>query len=213
MVLFGIMPFLLYLSIAVNITLIWYIIKNLEASEEVKSDMETTLGSLEEFLDHLEELHGLETFYGDQTLKDLIDHSREIINEFVEFYNEFNNPPVYYWCAEKNFWNKVCKYHNIDVDIDWNDMLQIFKSEQIVIKNCFGFGLKEITKNMREFGMINTKLQSECSNGMMAMLKAWKCYGLSNPESSPIMKDIEKYNEFDCKALFDIMNYLRTNMI
>ena len=94
MVLFGIMPFLLYLSIAVNITLIWYIIKNLEASEEVKSDMETTLGSLEEFLDHLEELHGLETFYGDQTLKDLIDHSREIINEFIDFQEIHYNAEV-----------------------------------------------------------------------------------------------------------------------
>ena len=85
MVLFGIMPFLLYLSVAANIVLVWYIVKNLEASEEVKLDMETTLQSLEKFLDHLEELYGLETFYGDQTLKDLIDHSREIINEFIDF--------------------------------------------------------------------------------------------------------------------------------
>ncbi len=85
MVLFGIMPFLLYLSVAANIVLVWYIVKNLEASEEVKLDMEAALQSLEKFLDHLEELYGLETFYGDQTLKDLIDHSREVINEFIDF--------------------------------------------------------------------------------------------------------------------------------
>ena len=57
--------------------------------------------------------------------------------------------------------------------------------------------------------MINTKLESDCSNGMMAMIKAWKCYNIYNPTSSPIMKDIEKYNEFDCNfTLFDILHFL-----
>ena len=133
----------------------------------------------------------------------------KIITEFIDYYYELNQPNVYYWCAEKNFWNNSVKYHNIDVNINWIDMCKIFKDEKIIIKNCFGFGLKEITKNMKELGMINTELESECSNGMMAMLKAWKCYSLRNPVSSPIMKDIEKYNEFDCKAIYDILNYLR----
>ena len=132
-----------------------------------------------------------------------------IMNEFIDFYNDYNQPPVYYWSAEKSFWNQACNYHNINGYINWIDILQIFKTEQIIIKNCFGFGLKEITKNMKEFGMIDTQLESECSNGMMAMLKAWRSYNLKNPEKTPIMKDIEKYNEFDCKALYDIMNFLR----
>ena len=133
-----------------------------------------------------------------------------IINEFIEFYNSYDKPPVYYWSAERNFWNQACRDHNISGFINWIDILNIFKTEHIIIKNCFGFGLKEITKNMRELGMINTELESECSNGMMAMLKAWRSYSLKNPGNSTIMKDIEKYNEFDCKALYDIMNFLRT---
>lgn len=132
-----------------------------------------------------------------------------IMNDFIDYYNDLGRPNVYYWCAEKNFWNKACNYHNISENINWFDLCNVFRKEKIVIKNCFGFGLKEITKSMKEFNMIDTKLQSECSNGMMAMLKAWKCYSLPNPESLPIMKDIEKYNEFDCKALFDIINFLR----
>lgn len=133
----------------------------------------------------------------------------KIIKQFIDYYNELNQPNVYYWCAEKNFWNSSTKSHNIDVHINWKDMCKIFKDEQIIIKNCFGFGLKEITKNMKEFGMIDTELESECTNGMVAMMKAWKCYSLKNPSSSPIMKDIEKYNEFDCKAMFDILTFLR----
>jgi hypothetical protein len=138
------------------------------------------------------------------------DEELRIMNEFINYYNNYNSPPVYYWCAEKNFWNSASNYHNINNNnINWIDMCDIFKSEQIVIKNCFGFGLKQITKNMRELGMIDTQLQSECCNGMMAMLKAWKSYNLKNPDTTPIMKDVEKYNEFDCKALFDIINFLR----
>ena len=137
------------------------------------------------------------------------DEELRIMNEFINFYEMYNNPPVYYWSAEENFWNYASNYHDINHHINWIDICDIFKSEEIVIKNCFGFGLKEITKNMRELGMIDTQLQSECSNGMMAMLKAWRTYKLNNPSSTPIMKDIEKYNEFDCKALFDIINFLR----
>ncbi len=133
-----------------------------------------------------------------------------IITEFIEFYNNHNKPRVYYWCAEEKFWNSSCKYHNIHYNIDWFDMCKQFKQNQIVLKGCFGFGLKDIVKKMYEYGMINTTLESECSNGMMAMVKAWKCYNTNtNPISSHIMKDIEKYNEFDCKSIYDMINYFR----
>ena len=89
MVLIGIIPFLLYLSVIINIFLVWYIIKALDSSEETRSDMEQVLESIEEFLEHLEDIYGLETFYGDQSLKDLIDHSREIINNFVDFQEKY----------------------------------------------------------------------------------------------------------------------------
>jgi hypothetical protein len=46
----------------------------------------------------------------------------------------------------------------------------------------------------------------------MAMVNAWKCYQYSdNPVNTETMKDITKYNEFDCKVLWEIMGYLRQN--
>lgn len=138
----------------------------------------------------------------------------QIITEFYEYYTSIGKPPVYYWHAEENFWNKSCKGTLLENEnVNWIDMCKIFKEEPIVIKGCFGFSLKPIANKMKEYGMINTVLESECNNGMMAMIKAWKCYNnMSNPKESPIMKDIEKYNEFDCKALFDIMKYIRTRV-
>ena len=135
-----------------------------------------------------------------------------IIKEFYDFYKQLGKPPAYFWHAEESFLKKSCKGTELsNIDIDWIDMCKIFREEPITIKGCFGFGLKQIANKMKEYGMINTILESECTNGMMAMIKAWKCYNnIPNPKDSPIMKDIEKYNEFDCKALFDIMKYIRT---
>ena len=112
------------------------------------------------------------------------------------------------------------KLANLNFDVSnfyvdkWIDLVKLFKNreEPIVVKGCFGFGLKNIVKQMKKYGMINTQMDSECKNGMMAMVKAWNCYtNFVDPVNSPVMKDIEKYNEFDCKSLYDIIHYLRQN--
>ena len=94
MVLLGIIPFLLYVSIIINIFMVWFLAKTLNNTEEIRQDMENSLESLETFSDHLDNLYGLETFYGDQTLKDLIDHSREVINDIVDFQEKYYDVEV-----------------------------------------------------------------------------------------------------------------------
>ena len=93
-------------------------------------------------------------------------------------------------------------------------MCELFKQEPIVIKDCFKFGLKPIAKAMYKHGLIHTKLESECSSGMTAMVKAWNCYkdsDNSNPSTCSVMQDIAKYNKFDVSVLEDILTYLRKN--
>ena len=140
------------------------------------------------------------------TTQELYDNCKKELNDILDT----GDPPAFYWSAENTVFNKACSQHNIKYNINWIDMCDIFKTEPITIKGCFGFGLKEISKNMNKHNMINTRIESECNNGMIAMVKAWRCYKTANnPIHSPIMKDIEKYNEFDCKVLFDILNFLR----
>ena len=79
-------------------------------------------------------------------------------------------------------------------------------------KGCFKFGLKDIAKAMRSHGMINASIGSSCDSGMTAMVKAWECYNTcEDPCNSEIMLDIARYNEFDCKVLWEIITYLRDN--
>ena len=83
-----------------------------------------------------------------------------------------------------------------------------------MVKGCFKFGLKDIAKAMRKHGMIQATIGSNCDSGMTAMIKAWQCYqSSSNPAASDIMLDIARYNEFDCKVLWEILTYLRSNHI
>jgi hypothetical protein len=97
---------------------------------------------------------------------------------------------------------------------DWADLAKLFQNEPIVIKDCFKFGLKAVAKAMRKHGMISTQMESECDSGMAAMVNAWNAYRENeDPVGSDIMKDIAKYNAWDCKMLWEILTYLRANHV
>jgi hypothetical protein len=154
-----------------------------------------------------------------------------IMDEFNEFLKEYDKPKIWYWCAENKFWSmaenrqfdRACQegdHERMDHiskiwDLNnWADMCELFKHEPIVIKDCFKFGLKPIAKAMYKHNLISTKLESDCSSGMSAMILAHKCYQTNiNPKDCRIMKDIAQYNKFDVKVLYDIISYLRKNHI
>ena len=150
-----------------------------------------------------------------------------IMDDYMKFMRDLDNPKAHYWHAEKSFWKRAenrqfdlaCADNNVDrkdhISDDWTtpewcDMLHIFKYEPIVIKGCFKFGLKAIAKSMKDHGMITASIDSSCNSGMMAMVNAWECYQSANdPANTATMKDISRYNEFDVKVLWEIMGYLR----
>jgi hypothetical protein len=149
------------------------------------------------------------------------EEEKRIISEFLTFVRKNEKPndtenrcKLYYWSAEEKFWNNAKKRHNdLDWNIKWIDILKIFIKEPIVIKDCFDFKLKNIASNMYKHGLIETKMESNCKDGMIAMIEASKLYesNESNISENSIMKDIIKYNMFDCNVLCDILSYLRIN--
>ena len=85
MILFGIVPFLLYFSILVNLGLVWYIKKTLQKTEDLEKDVTDVVEKIDMFSEHIENIHQLEMYYGDENLQNLIDHSRGLINDFIDF--------------------------------------------------------------------------------------------------------------------------------
>lgn len=83
--LFGPVPFFLFVSIVINILLFSFCLFSIALKKDLEQDLQQIYDRINEFTDHLENVHSLEMYYGDQNLQSLIDHSRRLINEMIEF--------------------------------------------------------------------------------------------------------------------------------
>ena len=140
---------------------------------------------------------------------DLNNYMNDIKNKF----NIKNNVKVYHWSnAEVIEYNKAIIRHNIkNVNINWVDLLEYFKINCVAIKGVYNYGLKSIANSLYNYKKIKTKWPDSSLDGAQAMLVAWnceeKCLNKDGKKLGefPEMNEIVKYNEIDCKALWDIL--------
>jgi len=81
--------------------LLWLLRRTYKQINETNEDMNTLFDNTSSFLEHLERIYGMEMYYGDQTLQGLIEHSREMSNEIIDFQIKYSlaeideeSPPV-----------------------------------------------------------------------------------------------------------------------
>ena len=129
------------------------------------------------------------------------------------------NTVLFYWSADQSLWKQALRRHNIlegDDSIsltEWCNLTDVFISKNIAVKGVYDFKLKNIASAMKANGMIQTTLEADCTNGALAMIRAWQCYQKYQvPTTAPIMKDIIRYNQYDCKVMYDILKYFRRNV-
>ena len=77
----------LIISLLLNVFLVWYIYTLLKKLLFVSDNIGGFLEGLENFSEHLESVYNMETYYGDETLERLLEHSRELVKE-IEAYEE-----------------------------------------------------------------------------------------------------------------------------
>jgi len=80
-----ILSLFLIASVVINGLLVWF---NREAVAKllfVSNNVTDTMGLIEEYNEHLESLYEMEMFYGDTTLKGLIDHTKFVLAEMKKF--------------------------------------------------------------------------------------------------------------------------------
>lgn len=159
------------------------------------------------------------------------DAELSMFNEFYSYINiilkEYNKQiaKLYHWsCAEPQAYSSF-KNRNSDINFkDYNlmfyDLHKIFTNEPIVIKGALNFSLKTIAKTLKNHSMINTcwDESSPCSNGLTAMILANKVYENYKNElidcvcTDNVMNEITKYNEVDCKVMFEIHELLKVKL-
>jgi len=84
MFLVGAIPFLLYLSVLFNMLLIWFSFKTLRRASNTEEDLIALMYEMEQFLEKLENIHAMEMYYGDTELQNLINNSKDLINNFID---------------------------------------------------------------------------------------------------------------------------------
>lgn len=172
--------------------------------------------------------------YKDFTVdKMTFDEEERICNEFIEFINSSAKGPIsmevsksvkakcFHWApAEDTVWRETMRRHPLikNSEINWIDMLEIFKKEPIVIKGALTFCLKDVATAMFKHGFIQTSWDSssECVDGQTAMVVVNKVHMMAKElkvsmKQIPIMHDIIKYNKVDVQVLCEILSYLRDN--
>lgn len=128
-----------------------------------------------------------------------------------------DTPRFFHWSSAEltNMKTLFSKYgnrwNNFFNNVQWVDMLNVFKLNQIAIKGSYNYGLKSITNAMYNNNFVSNKWSSDGpSDGLGAMVDAVEYYnGTSKDEN--IMKKICDYNEIDCKAVYEIRDYLIKN--
>jgi hypothetical protein len=75
----------LVVSVTINALLLWYIRKMLTKLLYVSDSIGSLLVSARDFSNHLDGLHAMEMYYGDETLGSLIKHSKQVIEDIKEF--------------------------------------------------------------------------------------------------------------------------------
>lgn len=82
--------FFLVLSVALNCVLLWYIRKMLGKLLAVSDNMGNLVEDLASYQNHLQQLYEMEMYYGEPSIKNLILHSKQIIEHVKEFNDVYN---------------------------------------------------------------------------------------------------------------------------
>ena len=81
---------MIYISLTINIVLVVLLVVICRRALETYSRIEESFMAIESFREHLDIVHGLETFYGDDTLGALIEHSKELSDFLREAQEEYS---------------------------------------------------------------------------------------------------------------------------
>lgn len=151
----------------------------------------------------------------DETQIIIINKMKDYIKEKSELYNELE-PNLYHWSNfEPMILNKLCNKYEIEQPYyNWTDILKMFHEEPIVIKGALNFSLKNIGKALYDLKYIKTIWDESLNvkNGLDAMFQAYHIYkNKDNLNFEKEMEPIMKYNDVDCKIMWDILNALNKN--
>ena len=134
-------------------------------------------------------------------------------------------PRIIHWSHAEptvlaNAYNSARARHQERADwpeLSWYDFLaKVIREEPVVVQGALGFGLKAVANAMHSHNIIETNWTDSPVDGLGAMVGAWRCDEQARQKGMlmtelPLMDEIARYNEVDCKVMMEIARYLRAN--
>ena len=155
-------------------------------------------------------------------IEEWVDHMRSV-QERLDPQNAL--PMIFHWSAAEptvltNAYNSAKARHQEHAnwpELGWYDFLtKVMREEPVVVRGALGFGLKAVANALYSHGLIETDWADSPIDGLGAMVGAWRCDEEAKAKGVPMsqvpmMYEIARYNEVDCKVMMEIVRYLRAN--
>ena len=91
--LYGIFSF----SVLLNVVLVWYSRRLVVDLSDISQEVEEVITDLKVYHNHVEKIYNLETFYGDETLRALLEHSKAVserVGNFTTLFSQIEDEEV-----------------------------------------------------------------------------------------------------------------------
>ena len=90
----------------------------------------------------------------------------------------------------------------------------VVQAEPVVIRGSMGFGLKSVARALHALGHIATDWGEGLADGTGAMAGAWLAGAEARRTGGTLtnvalMREIDRYNEIDCRVMAEVLEYLR----
>ena len=95
-----------------------------------------------------------------------------------------------------------------DYPINFEDMLPAVREIPLTVKGALDFSVKSIGRALYDLGEVQTAWAPEDS-GLSVMIEGMKAYSTENPWEA--LQHVLRYNEVDCKIMWEILTFLRRN--
>lgn len=144
---------------------------------------------------------------------------RRLLDEFEQFLQarvgdrlrDTSSTALFHWTSAE-VWQvrRAADRHGLDPGhtlrkLPWYDLQkEVFLAEPIGVPGAWSFGLKEVVAAL---GLV--EWPGSLDDGLRASVAGWKAYRTGKPSESADMQIVIQYNEVDCRALHELVRWLR----
>jgi hypothetical protein len=138
-------------------------------------------------------------------------------NKAEGFLTDPSKTTLYHWTSAEVWQSRrVVERHTLQENqiinqLPWYDLQKVFLNSPCGIPGAWDYSLKHIAKSLGKYNSdYDTPWPGDLDKGLRAMVMGWRAYTKSNPLQSKEMNLLTKYLEADCKALWNILRWIRS---